>query len=282
MTTIYQLKKNITDVLRDYLYPEQTLFPERIDWTDGKDRTYAQSFKVFSTKINKVGIYIRKTGTPDGDVILEIRTDSNGNPSDTILGSVTIKETEIGLSFAWIEKDINLTNLDSRDTYWLVIRTTASTSLIAYYMLGRDETDTNYELGTAKDLYLGIWSSLGYDLTFKITILHWIYSDYPHEELDFSMFPRVAIDIVSKDVVERYVDGKKLVNISRVRVLVYSLYTDEVDNIMSNIEKALFTKRFDIPDILYLTPSSVSEIGWYRNKLYTREALYDCKWFETM
>ncbi len=96
----------------------------------------AQSFQISidGSPLNKVQLYIKKTGSP-ANATVKIVSDSSGSPSTTVLASGTLSAASVATSYGWI--DIAMTTnpvLVTGTTYWLVVD--AATSSSNYYIIG--------------------------------------------------------------------------------------------------------------------------------------------------
>ena len=131
----------------------------------------AQSFKVTnsSSPLNKIQLYLKKTGTPS-DVTINIMNDISGNIGSTVIASGTILASSVTTSYGWIEVSFT-TNplLDTSKTYWMVLD--ASTSSSKYYTIGATSGDS-YINGLSKIGQLGgTWNDttpVGFDYFFNI------------------------------------------------------------------------------------------------------------------
>jgi len=113
----------------------------------------AQSFRVASSSpLNKVQVYIKKTGAPSNATV-KIMNDSSGNVGSTIIASGTLSASIVTTSYGWVEVSFT-TNplLDINKTYWLVIDASSSSS--KYYVIGATSGDS-YTNGISKIGQLG-------------------------------------------------------------------------------------------------------------------------------
>lgn len=95
----------------------------------------AQSFRVStSLPLNKVNLYIKKTGSPSNATV-NIMNDSSGNVGTTVIASGTLSASAVTTSYGWIEVSFT-TNplLDSSKNYWIVVDASSSSS--KYYTIG--------------------------------------------------------------------------------------------------------------------------------------------------
>lgn len=131
----------------------------------------AQSFQISTTeKLNKVRFYIKKVGSPNGNITARITGDNAGKPSTTTVASTTVTPSLISTSYTWVEADFTSSGaiLDAGATYWLVFDT-ASQSTSKYFTIATNTNgyaNGNASLGTyggtswtaqSSDLYFSIW-----------------------------------------------------------------------------------------------------------------------------
>lgn len=106
----------------------------------------AQSFRLSAeSPINKVQLYLKKTGSPS-DATVRIATDTSGSPSTTYLASGVLSASLVTTSYGWINV-VFTTNptLTPDTTYWLIVD--AASSSTKYYTIG---ANTTYVNGSAK------------------------------------------------------------------------------------------------------------------------------------
>lgn len=121
---------------------------------------FAQSFQITTTEaVNKISLYIKKTGTPSSATI-RILKDSSGVPGteNMLTTNGTLTNTSVTTSYAWVDVTFSVNpTLYSGTTYWLVIDA-PSTSSSNYYTIGAN-TD-GYTSGSAKSgVYSGTWNA---------------------------------------------------------------------------------------------------------------------------
>jgi hypothetical protein len=132
----------------------------------------AQSFvPATSTVINKVSIYLKKTGSPS-DIIIRIHKDQNGSPgnrSSDVIASQTLSANSVTSSYGWIDISfISPPQVIAGTRYWLVID--AGEDNLNYWVWGSD-VPGGYTSGQGK--YSENWSTkpwfdAGRDFNFKI------------------------------------------------------------------------------------------------------------------
>lgn len=118
---------------------------------------FAQSFQVSQTlPISKVQLYIKKSGNPTGGEV-EIRTDSGGNPSGTVLASIGLNTGGITSSYGWLDASVSPSvQLNAGVTYWLVVNNSTQNSS-NYFTIG---ANNNYSGGQAKVGQVGgVWNN---------------------------------------------------------------------------------------------------------------------------
>ena len=118
---------------------------------DDAARTYvAQGFKAGATTyINKVDLYLKKTGSPSGDLTVHIYSGTT-TPSIS-LGSATILTADIGTSYAYETASFNNPiPLTSGNQYFIVLTRTAAVNASNYFIVGVDNSSSSY--GTSNDV----------------------------------------------------------------------------------------------------------------------------------
>jgi len=83
---------------------------------------------------HNIDVRIRKIGSPTDNVIVELQTNSGGNPSGTVLATATFPHTDFTGAFATVNKTLDVTAaLTSGTTYWLVFRKAGALSSTDHY-----------------------------------------------------------------------------------------------------------------------------------------------------
>jgi hypothetical protein len=77
----------------------------------------AQSFLATTTTITSADVYLRKFGTPEFDLIVELRENS---PTGTILDSVIVPIADVPSTWTWFEIDFADTTVTSGNEYFIV------------------------------------------------------------------------------------------------------------------------------------------------------------------
>ena len=113
---------------------------------DAAARTYvAQGFQPGAgTYINKLELYLKKTGSPSGDLTVHIYTNSGGAPGNS-LGSGTITGSSITTSYAYYTVNfVNPILLQASTDYHIVVTRTAAVNATDYFILGKDTSSPTY------------------------------------------------------------------------------------------------------------------------------------------
>lgn len=152
---------NTAALAADQVNDSPTTPPSSINFRNtSSTQDFAQSFTVSTDgPINKVQLYVRKTGSP-ANATVRIVADSSGSPSKTNLltSQGTLSASLVTTSYGWAEVVLpSNPTLFAGTTYWLVIDN-SSNSTSNYYTIGAN--DTTYPTGAAKTgSYGGSWSA---------------------------------------------------------------------------------------------------------------------------
>jgi len=268
---IFGIKKDIVDILRDYLYPRSTIAS---NWYNNSvDTKYAQSFIPFTKSINSISVYCNTIGAPN-DMTVSIYDDSNGSPGSEIT-AVTFSASDI-TDDVWDAKACSYSDLTSKNKYWLVFRCTGQ-STINYYKIGADSVKVNYQIGEPKSQTNSTWDSDSLDIAFKIDIDDWIYPTYPSDTITNKELPRIGIDLISRRVDDRYCSDSLALGYLEGIMLVYSQYPDELDKIISYGERGLFGKRTEITNIDLLVPTGLTPTERLLEKRYVKSVGFNLR-----
>ena len=114
----------------------------------------SQSFQLStSIPINKVQLYIKKTGSPSNATV-KIMNDSSGSPGSTVYASGTLSASTVTTSYGWVEVSFT-TNplLDTSTFYWLVVDASTGSSS-KDYIIGATGNNS-YTNGSCKTGQIG-------------------------------------------------------------------------------------------------------------------------------
>lgn len=126
----------------------------------------AQSFQVnTSAPLNKVQLYLRKTGTPS-NMTVRIVNNLAGAPGVTALATGTLSASSVSTSYGWVDVVFDSNPVLSTGTIYWVVLSPSSTSALNNYTIGTNTSYTNGYADTGQ--YLGIWTSTTSDIYFQI------------------------------------------------------------------------------------------------------------------
>ena len=83
----------------------------------------AQSFTPASGTITNADIYLRKFGTPEFDLTVELRED---DPEGTLIDTLVFTVSEVGSSWSWFNLDFSDTTITPGTEYFIVVPTAPS------------------------------------------------------------------------------------------------------------------------------------------------------------
>jgi len=282
------LKENIRDKLRSYLYPQcLTGSFEHTLSTASSTISVAQSFIPYCKFYKKESPYketidvtlkLKKYGSPDGDITLSLQSSSNGLPSGHTLGSAAIPRDSISTSWTEYTSSLKITSmLGSNTKYFLVIEPKSSPSLTDCFVIARNTVDTGYWIGSAYETTIGTgtWSSLNADLYFRVKVKDWIFDGYPREDISLHSFPRVAVDIIGRRVNQRWIDRRLSEYYLDLSIVAFSRFANELDDILSYCDRALFKERVNISQIKRIDPVGLTPLTVVRERIFTRALRYN-------
>ena len=274
--SIERIQDNLRDTLRTYLYPQCLVGGVNNALSDAANRIdLAQEIKLYSTEGNirgdargantmQVDFRIRRDGTPDAGILVNIVTDDNGSPSTSTIGTgYSIPVTDVTGTYSTISCTLAFDwYLGSNTKYWLKLESTNSLSATDYFLMDRTSSTLDYWLGQGYvSVNQGIWNTISGDLYFKCSIPNYIYTDYPREDLDRNSYPRVATVITERDEVERpYISKTPVIYQLACDTLVYSRYPGECNDIISLVDRIFFDRSTSLDPYLNLRLSTPSRL----------------------
>jgi hypothetical protein len=138
---------------------------------DSSPSEIAQSFQIQSTQdwwLETASIKIQATGTPTDDVILDVMSDSGGNPG-TVLSTGTIPNSAFSSAYQYLYASMSPRyQLQSGITYWLRVKRSGSLDGSNYFKVDVDE-GLGYTYGVFK-IYSGSWGSRTPDADLLFTV----------------------------------------------------------------------------------------------------------------
>jgi len=142
---------------------------------------------------------------------------------------------------------------------------------------------SNFTFTMVQPSSMGTWTTTSKDIYFNCSLpTDWIYGDYPYEELSIYKYPRVAVDFIGRPRVEqRWIDYRMAHYYLTCNVIVYSRYRDELDDIISYIDRALFKERLNMYStttgtIRIINPGNFTPLAIARENLFTRAISFNC------
>jgi len=261
MMNIEEIKNDLVTILRNNMYPNCTVQSTFSPLTNGTIATdIAQSFVPWSTTIQTIDVVLGKVGSPTLGVEVAIQTDNNNEPSGVDLKARTIPPSSIGAT-STVTVNMYKGDLDSNQKYWIVLHQLESPGTVSYYNVYRPTADTFYPLGTALR-NTGSWSSLDTDIYFKVIPRNWIFPDYPRSDLSKSSYPRVAVEVRDRPrIVQKWLDWRVAEYRLSVNFIVYSRFIDELEDIISYIDRYIFKNRVNVSSFIkYIIPSRMSPV----------------------
>ena len=113
---------------------------------DAAARTYvSQGFRAGATTyLNKVDLYLKKTGSPSGNLTVHIYSNSGTTPSIS-LGSATILGTDVTTSYQYLSAIFDAPiSLVTTTAYHIVITRTEAVNATNYFICGSDTSSPTY------------------------------------------------------------------------------------------------------------------------------------------
>lgn len=132
----------------------------------------AQSFKITSAStIGSIKLWLRKIGTPTGNLTVNIYADSAGSPGSLVTNgtSQTLAASKLATLYDYFEfKFSTPPSLSANTTYWIVLETTDSASSSNYVRWGTDKSNPGYLDGELKVYASSAWSAISRDAFFQV------------------------------------------------------------------------------------------------------------------
>lgn len=126
----------------------------------------AQGFQISSANtVEKVRLWLKKVGSPSGNLTVKIQTNNAGNPSGTTVTngtSATVAASSLSTSLGWIEFTFSTPpSLSASTQYHIVLETSDSQSDVNHVVWGSDYTSPGYASGVMKRERSAVWSNEG-------------------------------------------------------------------------------------------------------------------------
>ncbi len=133
----------------------------------------AQGIQVSNTStIQKVRLWLKKTGSPTGNLTVKLQTDSSGSPSGTTVTngtSATVAASSLSTSYGYIDFTFSTQpSLTASTQYHIVLETADSASNTNYVEWGADASSPGYASGVMKSEVSSAWGAESKDAVFQV------------------------------------------------------------------------------------------------------------------
>lgn len=146
-------------------------FSVTLDAIVSKDKL-AQGFQIGSTTtIATVRLWLKKVGSPTGNLTVKIYTNSGGNPNTLVTDGTSdvVAATTLATSYGWIDFTFSTPpSLTASTQYHIVLETTDSASNTNYVVWGADGSSPGYPSGEMKSEASAVWSAESMDAIFDV------------------------------------------------------------------------------------------------------------------
>ena len=138
-----------------------------------KNDSLAQGIQVDeAVTVQSVRLWLKKVGSPSGNLMVKIETDSSGDPSGTPVTngtSDTVAASSLGTSYGWITFTFSTPpSLSASTQYHLVLETADSQSDTNYVVWGADASTPGYADGEMMRERSAVWSAESADAIFQV------------------------------------------------------------------------------------------------------------------
>lgn len=242
---IEDMKNSFMNSIRTFVYPQQLDHDQDISLlTIG---TINQTFYPFSNSISTGGIYINsKTGSP-GPIVCTIK-----------IGSEQITQSTISSTIGWNIFAINRGSIVTIRQSTLSITATTSGG-----------NDYNIGASTIASYYYGNSGTL--QTCFSIGVRDFVERVFPIMRMEKDDLPVIVIDIVGRPTVrDKYLNSNYLWYYLNMKAEIYSKYTNELDKIISGIDRGVNMMRISFPEVRNITPAAMSEMAYIKPNVFTR------------
>jgi len=141
---------------------------------DNLNDKLAQSFQIASaSNIDSVKLWLKKTGSPTGNLTAKIYTDSGDEPNALVSNGTSdaVAASTLTTSYGWIDFAFSTSpSLSATTTYWIVLETADSASNTDYVDWGADASAPGYASGEMKSFITPTWSAEDKDACFQVLV----------------------------------------------------------------------------------------------------------------
>jgi hypothetical protein len=133
----------------------------------------AQGIQISSAStISTVRLWLKKVGSPTGNLTIKLQTDSSGSPSGTTVTngtSATVAASSLSTSYGYIDFAFSTPpSLSATTQYHIVLETADSASNTNYVEWGADGSSPGYASGVMKYEFSSTWSAESKDAVFQV------------------------------------------------------------------------------------------------------------------
>lgn len=226
-------------------------------------RNLSQSFYASrDTYVRQISVKLKKNGTGSNFSRIEIRNNSNGNPSNIIRAYAEINNSLITTNYTWINFTLNQTIILTGDLYYWLFLTENGTaqnhycwqSNLNYYAGG------NYSNNASKDLLFKIFDRNRFNLSFTAT----------DSTLYFQAYANTSQGLISSAIVTSYFDKTTptISEYSYAPTEIFSLDPNVTINISANVSDNLQI------DFIYLQHKYQDNSTWTNISMQNISGLY--------
>lgn len=124
-----------------------------------------------SSNRERVALWVRRVGTPNGDLTVELRTASGGSPTSTVLKSKTVTTTDITdtISELWEFVFSSVQAVTATTIYWIVACGADGDDDKNHWEVAVDTSTTNSKASASGAADAGTWVAQSYSLRYRIT-----------------------------------------------------------------------------------------------------------------
>jgi len=154
-------------------YPALDIYCEITTSAETPRDKLAQGFQISAgADIAKVQLYLRKIGSPTGNLTVKLETDSAGYPSGSTVTNGTsdvVAASTLSTSYGYIEFEFSTApTLTGSTQYHLVLETADSASDVNYVAWGADFSAPSYSNGVMAGEISASWAAEGADAIFSV------------------------------------------------------------------------------------------------------------------
>lgn len=132
----------------------------------------SQGFQVSGDQqIARVQLWMKKVGSPTGNLTVRIQTNNSGDPSGTDVTngeSIAVDASTLSTSYGYIDFDFSAAEVSDATPYHIVLESTVSESDTDYVVWGTDSSTPSYTNGEMKSYNGASWSAENKDACFDI------------------------------------------------------------------------------------------------------------------